>query len=567
MAVPYTFASATGSIPLSYLDTNFSTPITIGNTAVTLGSTITTAYNMTLGNVIITSVGSTFPNNYLANSNVILGTTTVSLGNTATTLDGLTLANVTVSTGNVTLTKITVTTANVTTANIGTAVITTANVTTANVVTLVVSGNTTLGDATDDTVTVNGYMGVGGAATADRSINILGTSTASNTTQEGIRSAFTANSTATAAVRGFISVPNTQAAAFTVTDVAGFWAANATKGAGSTVTNLHGLYIANQTQGTNNYGITSLVSSGTNKWNIYASGTALNYFAGGVGMGLTAPLTSLHVNYDNAAGLGASLLLSNTNASSATGNSVNIGMSAYTSTVATTNANYRGAVIAAETTVAGNGHDLIFSTNTTSAAPTEKMRITYAGNVGIGTSSPTRLLTLSGSGANTRVQINNTVSGKNFGLYAADDGNSTINYGTSAALIFTESGTERMRIESGGNLQVQAGAVMPYAPAPAAVSAATTLTNANIQGQIISATGTTYTITMPLGTTLETLATWATTNIAYDFFVINTASGIITMAVNTGVTSLGSLTIAIGASAHFRIRRTAANTFVLYRLV
>ena len=124
-----------------------------------------------------------------------------------------------------------------------------------------------------------------------------------------------------------------------------------------------------------------------------------------------------------------------------------------------------------------------------------------------------------------------------------------------------------MRIDTVGNMQVQAGAVMPYAPAPAAISAAATLTNANIQGQIISATGTTYTITMPLGTTLETLATWATTNIAYDFFVINTASGIITMAVNTGVTSLGSLTVAIGASAHFRIRRTAANTFVLYRLV
>jgi hypothetical protein len=72
---------------------------------------------------------------------------------------------------------------------------------------------------------------------------------------------------------------------------------------------------------------------------------------------------------------------------------------------------------------------------------------------------------------------------------------------------------------------------------------------------------------MPLGTTLETLATWATTNIAYDFFVINTATGIITMAVNTGVTSLGLLTIAAATSAHFRIRRTAANTFVLYRLV
>ena len=34
MAVPYTFGSATTSIPLSQLDSNFATAITLGNTAV-----------------------------------------------------------------------------------------------------------------------------------------------------------------------------------------------------------------------------------------------------------------------------------------------------------------------------------------------------------------------------------------------------------------------------------------------------------------------------------------------------------------------------------------------------
>jgi hypothetical protein len=138
--------------------------------------------------------------------------------------------------------------------------------------------------------------------------------------------------------------------------------------------------------------------------------------------------------------------------------------------------------------------------------------------------------------------------------------------GTYLPLTFATGGSERARLDTSGNAQFQAGAVMPYAPAPTGIAAATTLTNANIQGQIISTTGTTYTITMPLGTTLETLATWATTNIGYDFFVVNTATGIITMAVNTGVTSLGLLTVAAATSAQFRIRRTAANTFVLYRL-
>ena len=154
MSVPYTFASATGSIPLSQLDSNFNTPITIGNTAVLLGGSITTAYNMTFGNVIITSVGSTFPNNYLGNSNVVIGTTTIPLGNTATTLDGVTLANVTISTGNVTITNIAVTTANVTTANITNAFIGTANVTTANLTTAAIgTANITTANVTTANVT------------------------------------------------------------------------------------------------------------------------------------------------------------------------------------------------------------------------------------------------------------------------------------------------------------------------------------------------------------------------------------------------------------------------------
>ena len=180
MAVPYTFASATGSIPLSYLDSNFNTPITIGNTAVTLGSTITTMYNLTLGNVIITSVGSTFPNNYLANANVILGTTTVPLGNTATTLDGLTLANVTISTGNVTLTNITVTTANVTTANITTAAIGYANISTAvrtQALTGYLYGNANTGNVTAAATIPNSGLANSTATIGNTTVTLGGTTT------------------------------------------------------------------------------------------------------------------------------------------------------------------------------------------------------------------------------------------------------------------------------------------------------------------------------------------------------------------------------------------------------
>ena len=88
MSVPYTFQTATGSLPLSQLDANFATGITIGNTSVLLGDTITSINNLSLANVTISSVASAFPNNYLANSNVIVGTTTLTLGTTVSSING-----------------------------------------------------------------------------------------------------------------------------------------------------------------------------------------------------------------------------------------------------------------------------------------------------------------------------------------------------------------------------------------------------------------------------------------------------------------------------------------------
>jgi len=54
MGVPYTFSTASQSIPLSQLDANFATPITLGSTTVALGQTVTTITGLTLANVNIT---------------------------------------------------------------------------------------------------------------------------------------------------------------------------------------------------------------------------------------------------------------------------------------------------------------------------------------------------------------------------------------------------------------------------------------------------------------------------------------------------------------------------------
>ena len=107
-----------------------------------------------------------------------------------------------------------------------------------------------------------------------------------------------------------------------------------------------------------------------------------------------------------------------------------------------------------------------------------------------------------------------------------------------------------------------------YAPAPTSKSGAATLSASEVAASIINTTGTTYTITLPTGTQLDTYFTGVpTTNIGFDFSVINTASGTVTVAVGvSGMTSLGTLTVSAATSARFRLRRTAANTYILYRL-
>jgi len=144
MPVPNTFANATTTIPLSNLDNNFATPITIGNTAVQLGNTVTTLNNMTFANVTISSVSTPLTaaqggtglttldsesviignaasavktvapgtsGNVLTSTgsvwasqapgavtgNVTIGNTTIALGGTATTVGNLTLTNTTVT--------------------------------------------------------------------------------------------------------------------------------------------------------------------------------------------------------------------------------------------------------------------------------------------------------------------------------------------------------------------------------------------------------------------------------------------------------------------------------------
>jgi len=94
MTVPFTFGTATTSIPLSNLDSNFNTPITLGNTSIYLGNTTTTIGNLTLTNATISSGNVTITNVSVTTANVTTGNITT-LTSTSITDSGLTNGRVT----------------------------------------------------------------------------------------------------------------------------------------------------------------------------------------------------------------------------------------------------------------------------------------------------------------------------------------------------------------------------------------------------------------------------------------------------------------------------------------
>ena len=108
-------------------------------------------------------------------------------------------------------------------------------------------------------------------------------------------------------------------------------------------------------------------------------------------------------------------------------------------------------------------------------------------------------------------------------------------------------------------------------PAPTAKSASATLTIAELLTRIVTTSGTVaITLTLPTGTLTDAGVTGPAlpVNGCFDWAVINTgtSAGAVTLAAGTGHTVVGSATVAIGTSAGFRTRKTAANTFVSYRI-
>jgi ribosomal protein L31 len=128
--------------------------------------------------------------------------------------------------------------------------------------------------------------------------------------------------------------------------------------------------------------------------------------------------------------------------------------------------------------------------------------------------------------------------------------------GTTVSLINGNSGTSSR------------GVVYEGSSAITTQNTAVTLTIAQILTLVIRTTPTAnITFTLPTGTNADAgVMSGLETFRSFTWSIVNTAAFTVTMAGNTGMTYVGTTTIAANTSASFRTIKTAANTFTTYRI-
>jgi uncharacterized metal-binding protein len=104
-------------------------------------------------------------------------------------------------------------------------------------------------------------------------------------------------------------------------------------------------------------------------------------------------------------------------------------------------------------------------------------------------------------------------------------------------------------------------------PAPVAVNATATITTTDMVPEAIftSTTASAVAATTPTGTQLSAQVPSVQVGGSFDFYVINTGSNAFTVTAGTDVTVTGAA-VAAASSGHFRAKRTASTTWVIYRL-
>lgn len=189
-----------------------------------------------------------------------------STNGTVTTLNSTTGTIATLNATNATLTNATIPTLNSTTGTVTTLNATTSTINTGNFSTK---------------INVNGRVEIQTSANNGGLVEIGGNATVVSGAGYGVSQYQTIPSSASSQYWCFTTVPSTAASVFTLNDFRHYNSAQGTIGAGSSITNQYGFYAtAGMTGAANNYGFFGAIPSGSNRWNLYMSGTALNYVAG-----------------------------------------------------------------------------------------------------------------------------------------------------------------------------------------------------------------------------------------------------------------------------------------------
>ena len=105
--------------------------------------------------------------------------------------------------------------------------------------------------------------------------------------------------------------------------------------------------------------------------------------------------------------------------------------------------------------------------------------------------------------------------------------------------------------------------------APTALTAAATVTPAQLSNGLFTFNGTAGNLTLPTVADVEAYVSSASkVDAAFDFYVINIDAGTddVTVAVGTGWTLVGAGQVDNGTSGHFRARKTGDGSWTCYRV-
>lgn len=136
---------------------------------------------------------------------------------------------------------------------------------------------------------------------------------------------------------------------------------------------------------------------------------------------------------------------------------------------------------------------------------------------------------------------------------------------SAGATIIIEAGASEVLYEIGVAPRVQEQLASQNQAVPVAVDATGAVSAAAMLGGIVTSAAATVAGTIPTGTVMDASSEFAI-NDSFDWSVIKVGANNFTVTAATGHTIVGVAVVTTATSALFRTVKTAANTFVTYRL-